>query len=164
MRYTCTENGSQRDSSWYAPQHHRRDGHGPHHNILSQSGVSRPEAKEAKEDQHPFAPRAAVICKQCHKTFTATKGTVFYRLRTAAELVVIVVTWLAHGCPLQAIVAAFCPTRGRWRIDGPAPAGRARPSKRIWSSNPVTWDNVQADEIRAKTQGGIVWMALAMMV
>jgi transposase-like protein len=37
------------------------------------------------------------LCKQCHKTFTATKGTVFYRLRTAAELVVVVVTLLAHG-------------------------------------------------------------------
>ena len=45
------------------------------------------------------------ICKQCHKTFSATKGTVFYRLRTSVALVVIVVTLLAHGCPLQAIVA-----------------------------------------------------------
>lgn len=25
------------------------------------------------------------ICRQCHKTFTVTKGTVFYRLRTSAE-------------------------------------------------------------------------------
>jgi transposase-like protein len=47
------------------------------------------------------------MCTQCHKTFTVTKGTVFYRLRTSAELVVTVVTLLAHGCPLQAIVAAF---------------------------------------------------------
>ena len=46
------------------------------------------------------------MCTQCHKTFTVTKGTVFYRLRTSAELVVTVVTWLAPGCPLQAIVAA----------------------------------------------------------
>jgi transposase-like protein len=29
------------------------------------------------------------ICTQCHKTFAATKGTVFYRLRTSTELVVI---------------------------------------------------------------------------
>ena len=47
------------------------------------------------------------ICKQCHKTFTVTQGTVFYRLRTSAALVVLVVTLLAHGCPLQALVAAF---------------------------------------------------------
>jgi transposase-like protein len=47
------------------------------------------------------------ICHVCHKTFSATTGTVFYRLRTSAETVVIIVTLLAHGCPLQAIVAAF---------------------------------------------------------
>src|SRR5262245_61168930 len=46
-------------------------------------------------------------CTECHKTFSATKGTVFYRLRTAAETVSLVVTLLAHGCPLQAMVAAF---------------------------------------------------------
>jgi transposase-like protein len=47
------------------------------------------------------------ICHACQKTFSATKGTVFYRLRTSAETVVLVVTLLAHGCPVQAIVAAF---------------------------------------------------------
>src|SRR2546430_7710656 len=44
------------------------------------------------------------ICHECHKTFSATKGTAFYRLRTAAETVRLVVTLLAHGCPVQAIV------------------------------------------------------------
>src|SRR5262245_62361313 len=47
------------------------------------------------------------ICTQCRKTFTATKGTAFYRLRTPAATVVLVLTLLAHGCPLQAIVVAF---------------------------------------------------------
>src|SRR5262244_2523989 len=47
------------------------------------------------------------ICKQCRKTFTATKGTTFYRLRTPAETVSLVLTLMAHGCPLQAIVVAF---------------------------------------------------------
>src|SRR5438132_7483755 len=47
------------------------------------------------------------ICHECQKTFSATKGTAFYRLRTAAETVSLVVTLLAHGCPVQAIVAAF---------------------------------------------------------
>src|SRR4029450_11466681 len=46
-------------------------------------------------------------CTECHKTFRATKGRVFYRFPTAAETVSLVVTLLAHGCPLQAIVAAF---------------------------------------------------------
>ena len=47
------------------------------------------------------------ICHACHKTFSATKGTAFYWLRTAAETVALVVTLLAHGCPVQAMVAAF---------------------------------------------------------
>src|SRR5256886_4073875 len=47
------------------------------------------------------------ICHECQKTFSATKGTVFYRLRTSAETVVLIVTLLAHGCPVQAIVAAL---------------------------------------------------------
>jgi transposase-like protein len=47
------------------------------------------------------------LCTTCHKTFSATKGTAFYRLRTSAETVTLVVTLLAHGCPLQAIVIAF---------------------------------------------------------
>src|SRR5262245_40000452 len=49
------------------------------------------------------------MCTQCHKTFTVTKGTVFFRLCTSTELVVTVVTLLGHGCWLPAIVAA------RWR-------------------------------------------------
>jgi transposase-like protein len=47
------------------------------------------------------------ICHEWHKTFSATAGTVFSRLRTSAETVGLVVTLLAHGCPVQAIVAAF---------------------------------------------------------
>src|SRR6266852_3449384 len=44
------------------------------------------------------------LCTECHKTFSATKGTAFYRLRTSAETVSLVVTLLAHGCPLQAMM------------------------------------------------------------
>jgi transposase-like protein len=104
------------------------------------------------------------LCTQCHKTFTATKGTVFYRLRTATELVVIVVTLLAHGCPLQAIVAAF-------RLDERTVAAwwaragqQGQAVQEYVVEQPRDLGHVQADEIRVKTQGGIVWMALAMMV
>jgi transposase-like protein len=47
------------------------------------------------------------MCTECHKTFTATKGPAFYRLRTSAETISLVMTLMAHGCPLQAIVGAF---------------------------------------------------------
>jgi len=47
------------------------------------------------------------VCHRCGKTFAATKGTTFHRLHKAADLVVIVLALLCHGCPVQAIVAAF---------------------------------------------------------
>ena len=104
------------------------------------------------------------ICHECHKTFSATTGTVFYRLRTSAETVVIVVTLLAHGCPLQAIVAAFGLDE-RTVADWWARSGRqGQAVQEYLVEQPRDLGQVQADEIRVKKQGSIVWMALAMMV
>jgi transposase-like protein/IS1 family transposase len=104
------------------------------------------------------------ICHACDKTFSATKGTVFYRLRTWAETVVIIVTLLAHGCPVQAIVAAFGfdeRTVAAWW----ARSGRQGQAVHEYlGEQPRDLGQVQADELRVKKQGGIVWMALAMMV
>src|SRR5262249_40510542 len=104
------------------------------------------------------------ICHACHKPFSATKGTAFYRLRTAAETVSLVVTLLAHGCPVQAIVAAFGfdeRTVAAWW------ARSGRQGQAVHESlveQPRDLGQVQADELRVKKQGGIVWMALAMMI
>ena len=46
-------------------------------------------------------------CTTCGRTFAATRDTPFYRLKKPTDLVTIVLTLLCHGCPLQAIVAAF---------------------------------------------------------
>jgi len=45
--------------------------------------------------------------RKAKKTFSARRGTMFEGLRTATDLVVIVVTLLAFGCPVQAIVQAY---------------------------------------------------------
>jgi transposase-like protein/IS1 family transposase len=104
------------------------------------------------------------ICTECDRTFSATKGTVFYRLRTSAETVAIVVTLLAHGCPLQAIVAAFGFDE-RTVADWWARSGRqGQAVQEYLVEQPRDLGQVQADELRVKKQGGIVWMALAMMV
>jgi transposase-like protein len=104
------------------------------------------------------------ICTECRKTFTTTTGTAFYRLRTPAETVALVLTLLAHGCPLQAIVVAFGfdeRTVAAWE----ARAGRhGQAVQEPLVEQPRDLGHVQADEIRVKTQGSIVWMALAMMV
>jgi transposase-like protein len=104
------------------------------------------------------------ICTECRKTFSATKGTAFYRLRTSAETVSLVMTLLAHGCPLQAIVVAFGydeRTVAGWVARGGA-QGQAVQEHLV--EQPRDLGQVQAEEIRVKKQGGIVWMALAMMV
>src|SRR5262245_9112193 len=104
------------------------------------------------------------VCTQCCKTFSATKSTVFYRLRTSADTVVLVVTLLAHGCPVQAIVAAFGFDE-RTVADWWARSGRQSQAVHEYLvEQPRELGQVQADELRIKKQGGIVWMALAMMV
>src|SRR5215216_6385651 len=104
------------------------------------------------------------ICHACQQTFSATTGTVFYRLRTAAETVVLIVTLLAHGCPVHAIVAAFGFDE-RTVADWWARSGRqGQAVQEFLVERPRDLGQVQADELRVKKQGGIVWMALAMMV
>jgi transposase-like protein len=103
-------------------------------------------------------------CHVCGQTFAVSKGTVFYRLRTAKDLVVIVVTLLAHGCPLQAIVAAFGLDE-RTVLSWQARSGEH--CQRVHEhlvEHGRDLGQVQADEIRAKTQGGILWMAMAIQV
>ena len=104
------------------------------------------------------------MCTECHQTCSATKGTAFYRLRTSAETVSLVLTLMAHGCPLQAIVVAFgydertvAAWLGRAGVQGQAvQAHLVEPPRDL--------GQVQADEIRVKKHGGLVWMALAIMV
>jgi transposase-like protein len=103
-------------------------------------------------------------CLECRQTFTATKGMALYRLRTSAETVTLVVTLLAHGGPLQALVVAFGfdeRTVASW-LARAGQQGRAVQAYLV--EQPRDLGQVPADEIRLKQQGGVVWMARAMMV
>jgi len=104
-------------------------------------------------------------CTTCGQTFAATKGTPFYRLQTAADLVTLVLTLLCHGCPLQAIVAAFGfdeRTVAHWL----AQAGQhcQQVHKQLVQQGQVDLGHVQADELWIKMVGRRVWMAMAMAV
>lgn len=104
------------------------------------------------------------LCTQCRTTCTATKGTACSRLRTPAETVTLVRPLLAHGCPLQALVVA-CGFDERTVAAWEARAGRqGQAVQEPLVEPPRDLGPVQADAIRVKTPGGIVWMALAMMV
>ncbi len=104
------------------------------------------------------------ICHVCGGTFAARTGTVYYRLRTAAETITLVVTLLAYGCPVQAIVVAFGLDE-RTVQDWQGRAGQH--CERVHEhlvQQPRDLGQVQADEIRVKMQGGIVWLAMALQV
>jgi transposase-like protein len=104
------------------------------------------------------------LCTACRHTFAATTGTALYCLRTSATTVPLVVTRLAHGCPLQAIVVA-CGVDERTVASWAARAGvQGQAVQAHLVEPPRDLEQVQADEIRVKTHGGMVWMALAMRV
>ena len=104
-------------------------------------------------------------CKRCGTTFSATKGTALYRLHHPHALVVIVVTLLAWGCPVQAIVAAFGLDE-RTVADWQRRTGRqcARVHEHIVQAGRVRLGQVQADELRVRIGGGIVWLAMGISV
>ena len=103
-------------------------------------------------------------CRICDTTFAETQGTPFYRSHTAMDLVVTVVTLLAYGCPVQAIVAAFALDE-RTVLAWQGRAGlHCRKVHEHLVQRPQDLGQVQADEIRVKKQGGIVWLAMALQV
>lgn len=104
-------------------------------------------------------------CKVCGQSFAVTKGTLFYRLRTDPNTVMCVIVLLAYGCPLQAIVKAFGyderTVKEWWQR-----AGRQCEAlhNHLVGQSQLDLQQVQADEIKAKVQGGSVWLAMAIMV
>lgn len=104
-------------------------------------------------------------CKRCGRTFSATKDTPFYRLHHPQALIVIVVTLLAYGCPVQAIVAAFGLDE-RTVADWQRRAGRQceRVQAAVVQAGVVRLGQVQADELRVRIVGGVVWLAMAISV
>jgi transposase-like protein len=103
-------------------------------------------------------------CKVCKTTFAASKGTPFYRLRHSLDLVTCVITLIAFGCPVQAIVAAFGLDE-RTVKDWQMRAGQhAQQVHEQLVEHPGDLGLVQADEIRVKAQGGALWLAMAVMV
>lgn len=105
------------------------------------------------------------VCHECGKTFSATQGTLFYRLRSEAATVMIVITLLANGCPVQAIVQAFGfnerTVKAWWRRAG---LHSQAVHEHMVEQHPMDLGQVQADEIKVRMQGRSVWIALAMMV
>jgi hypothetical protein len=102
-------------------------------------------------------------CQTCGQTFAATKGTPLYRLRTAVDVVTLVLTLLSHGCPPPAIVAAFGldeRTVAAWLARAGAHCQQVH--AHLAQQGTVDLQHVQADELWVKLVGQRVWMALAL--
>ncbi len=104
-------------------------------------------------------------CATCGKTFAATKNTPYYRLHKSIDLVTIALTLLCHGCPRQAIVAAYGLDE-RTVADWQQRAGQhsRRFHERHVQQGRVDLQHVQADELWVKVVGRKLWMAMALAV
>ncbi len=82
-------------------------------------------------------------------------------LRKPTELIVIVVSLLAYGCPIQAIVHAFGldeRTVASWRDRAGQHCQQVHQA--FVPQGQLDAQHVQVDEIRVKGRGMIVWMGL----
>jgi transposase-like protein len=103
-------------------------------------------------------------CTVCHATFSQRAGTIFFRRRTDERTISQVVTLVSHGCPIPAIEVAFelqAQTVREW-VDAAGAHAEAIHHAEVVRERDLV--QVQADEMHVKTQAGVVWMALAMMV
>lgn len=103
-------------------------------------------------------------CTVCGTTFGARTGTVFHRRATAEATITQVVTLVAYGCPVAAIVAAFGVQRQTVAAWVDASGSQCEAVHRHLVCQPRDLRRVEADEIRVRQQGGVVWLAMALMV
>jgi transposase-like protein len=105
------------------------------------------------------------ICHACKRTFADTRGTLLYRLKQPLDLVVLVLTLLAYGCPTGALIAAFGldeRTIAAWQRKAGQHAKQVH--EHVVCQATVDVGQVQADELYTKTQAGPIWIATAMTV
>lgn len=104
-------------------------------------------------------------CAVCKRTFVETEGSPLFRLHYPHWLVIVVVTLLANGCPVQAIVLAFDlneRTVSEWHVRVGRHAQRVQAE--VVCQGRIDMGQVQGDELCVKTQHGRVWIATAICV
>jgi len=104
-------------------------------------------------------------CHVCGVTFSDSYGTPLYGLKHPSWLVIVVLTLLAYGCPVPAIVAALGideRTVAAWRLKAGQHAQAVQQA--LVCQGQLELGQVQGDEFYVKTQCGGVWIATAMSV
>lgn len=106
-----------------------------------------------------------LICHRCRKTFAATTGTPFYRRHHNHQFIGEMLSLLAHGCPLQAIVATYEVDERTVAAWEKSAGGHCQALHQATvQAGQLDLFQVQADEIRVKAQGAILWLASAIAV
>ena len=103
-------------------------------------------------------------CHVCGKPFGARTGTIFHRRRTDEATLIQGMTLVSWGCPIVAIEHAFGVQAQTVRDWLDAAGEHAETVHHHQVLQPRGLGHVHADEVRVKTQSGIIWMAMAMMV
>jgi len=104
-------------------------------------------------------------CQVCRRTFAATTGTPLYRLQTEAALVLVVLSLLSWGCPVQALVHTFAldeRTVAAWLQRAGQHCQQVHAP--LVQQGQVDLQHVQADELWVKLVGQRAWLALALAV
>jgi transposase-like protein len=101
-------------------------------------------------------------CSVCGRTFADTRDTPSYRLKKSVDLFTVVIALLGHGCPVQAIVAAYGldeRTVADWRDRAGRHARQFHGHRALQGQ--VELGPVQADELHMKAVARRLWMAMA---
>lgn len=105
-------------------------------------------------------------CRTCKKTFSVRQGTPFHGLKTDPQTVVLILTLLMWGCPLQAIVHAYGydeRTVASWQRKAGQHCQAVHDALVRQAALPL--QHIQADEVRVKMQKRlVVWLAMAICV
>lgn len=101
-------------------------------------------------------------CTSCGRTFAYTRGTPFFGLRSEVSEIVCVVTLVAYGCPVAAIVAAFERderTIAHWLQR----CGHHAEVFHHQHMQPLDLQQVQVDELWLHIHKQVMWLAMAVV-
>ena len=102
-------------------------------------------------------------CTVCGHTFAATRGTPLFRLQSPTELVLVVLSLLSWGCPVQAVVHTFLldeRTVAAWLQRAGQHCQQVH--QHLVQQGQVDLQHVQADELWVKLVGQRMWQAMAL--
>jgi transposase-like protein len=109
--------------------------------------------------------RGRLKCKICKITFNKRRGTALEGIRKPEELFVTVISLISWGCPIQAIVHTYNldeRTVADWQLRAGLHCEKVHQDQ--IEQGKLDPKQGQADEMRIKARGVVLWMAMAMVV